>query len=42
MGLGLSMVKQIARLHHAKLELKSELEVGSLFTVKFPKKNVDL
>ncbi len=37
MGLGLSMVKQIATLHHAKIELQSELGVGSTFTVIFPK-----
>ncbi len=39
MGLGLAMVKQIARLHNAKIELKSEPDKGSLFTIKFPKKN---
>ncbi len=37
MGLGLSMVAQIAKLHNAKIELESELNQGSLFTVKFPK-----
>ncbi len=37
MGLGLSMVAQIAKLHHAKIELESELSKGSIFTVKFPK-----
>ncbi len=37
MGLGLSMVAQIAKLHHAKTLLESELNNGSLFTVKFPK-----
>ncbi len=37
MGLGLSIVAQIAKLHHAKIEIESELEKGSLFTVKFPK-----
>ncbi len=37
MGLGLSMVMQIAKLHHAKVEVDSELHHGSLFTVKFPK-----
>ncbi len=37
MGLGLSMVAQIAKLHHAKIELKSEINKGSLFIVKFPK-----
>ncbi len=37
MGLGLSMVAQIAKLHNAKIELESELNEGSLFLVKFPK-----
>ncbi len=37
MGLGLSMVAQIAKLHHAKIEVDSELHQGSLFTVKFLK-----
>ncbi len=37
MGLGLSMVAQIAKLHHAKIEVESELEKGSLFTVRFLK-----
>ncbi len=36
-GLGLSMVKQIAKLHHAKILLESNLNEGSLFIVKFPK-----
>ncbi len=38
MGLGLSMVAQIAKIHNAKIELESELNNGSLFTVKFTKK----
>ncbi len=37
MGLGLSMVAQIAKLHNAKITLESELNEGSLFTIKFPK-----
>ncbi len=37
MGLGLSMVAQIAKLHGAKIEVESELDEGSLFTVTFPK-----
>ncbi len=37
MGLGLSMVAQIAKLHGAKIELESELNEGSMFTVIFPK-----
>ncbi len=37
MGLGLAMVAQIAKLHHAKIELESEIDKGSIFIVKFPK-----
>ncbi len=37
MGLGLSMVAQIAKLHNAKIELESQPDKGSLFTVIFPK-----
>ncbi len=37
MGLGLSIVAQIAKLHSAKIELESEYDKGSLFIVKFPK-----
>lgn len=38
MGLGLAMVKQIAKIHNAEVDVKSELDKGSLFTVKFSKK----
>ena len=37
MGLGLSMVEQIAKLHNAKVSLKSEIDKGSIFTVTFLK-----
>ncbi len=37
MGLGLSMVKQIAKIHHAEITVTSELGVGSCFKVKFLK-----
>ncbi len=37
MGLGLAMVKQIAQLHHGKIELLSELGEGSLFKINFLK-----
>ncbi len=37
MGLGLAMVAQIAKLHHGKIELESEVDKGSVFTLRFPK-----
>ncbi len=37
MGLGLAMVAQIVKLHHANIEVESEIGMGSLFTVTFPK-----
>ncbi len=37
MGLGLSMVSQIAKQHSAKIAIESELNIGSLFIIKFPK-----
>ncbi|MFI3256972.1 MAG: HAMP domain-containing sensor histidine kinase [Spirochaetales bacterium] len=37
MGLGLSMVRQIAKIHNAKINLVSEVNKGSCFTVQFPK-----
>lgn len=36
-GLGLSIVKKIADLHHAKLDVHSTPGVGSSFTISFPK-----
>ena len=36
-GLGLSIVKHVARIHGAKLELKSKLNEGTTVTVRFPK-----
>jgi len=36
-GLGLSIVKHILIRHQAKLEITSELGVGSTFSVVFPK-----
>jgi len=36
MGFGLAMVKQIVKIHHAKIDVTSELGKGSCFTVKFP------
>ncbi len=37
-GLGLSIVSSIANFHHVKIEVKSELGVGSTFMVSFPLK----
>ncbi len=37
MGLGLAIVAQIAKLHHARIDVESEEGKGSTFTVKFPK-----
>ena len=37
MGLGLFMTKQIAEIHGANINVKSELNIGSCFTVKFKK-----
>ncbi|OOB80051.1 MAG: hypothetical protein BEN19_06990 [Epulopiscium sp. Nuni2H_MBin003] len=41
MGLGLSMVSEIAKLHNAKVSVESEVGVGSCFKVEFETKNVD-
>jgi signal transduction histidine kinase len=38
-GLGLALVKQIVELHSGRVELTSELGVGSCFTVEFPINN---
>ena len=35
MGLGLSMVEQIAKLHHAKISVESEIDKGSVFRITF-------
>jgi signal transduction histidine kinase len=35
-GIGLSIVKRIADLHHATLEIKSELNAGTAVTIMFP------
>ena len=37
-GLGLSIVKHAAKVHDAEISVKSTLGKGSVFTVKFPKK----
>ncbi len=39
MGLGLSMVAEIAKLHNAKVEVQSQLGVGSRFKIIFLKNN---
>ena len=35
-GLGLSIVKHAAALHHAEIELKSEVGKGTTIAVRFP------
>jgi heavy metal sensor kinase len=39
LGLGLSIVKQVADSHGAEIEVKSELNKGTSFFVRFPEKN---
>ena len=39
-GLGLSIVRHIVDTHNGKIELKSELNKGSTFTVRLPR-NID-
>jgi two-component system phosphate regulon sensor histidine kinase PhoR len=41
-GLGLSIVKHILLRHQAKLEISSELGVGSTFSAVFPKARIAL
>lgn len=36
-GLGLSMVKEIVDFHKGKISVESELDIGSTFTITFPK-----
>ena len=40
-GLGLSLAQEIARLHGGDLTVDSELNVGSIFRLSLPLKNVD-
>lgn len=35
-GLGLSIVKSVADLHHAEIDVESEVNKGTVFRVKFP------
>ncbi len=35
-GLGLSIVNQILKLHHAKIQVSSNLNMGTTFTLEFP------
>ena len=36
-GLGLSIVKHVAELHHAKVDISSQLNRGTKITITFPK-----
>jgi two-component system phosphate regulon sensor histidine kinase PhoR len=38
-GLGLSIVKHGAQIHGARIELESEVDVGTRITLVFPAKN---
>jgi signal transduction histidine kinase len=37
LGIGLSLVQEIVKLHHGSIEMKSEMSKGTTFTVKLPK-----
>lgn len=40
-GLGLSMVKWICTVHRGEIFVKSEPDIGSIFTIKFPLEKKD-
>ncbi len=40
-GLGLSILKQVTELYGGKVEVESELDQGSIFTVRLPEKEYD-
>jgi signal transduction histidine kinase len=39
LGIGLSLVQEIVKLHQGDIQIESELGKGTTFTVMFPKKN---
>ena len=40
LGIGLSLVQEIVKLHHGEIQIESELGKGTTFTVKLPKKSL--
>lgn len=40
-GIGLSLVRQLVKLHHGKITVKSKLHKGTTFTIYFPDRDTD-
>jgi signal transduction histidine kinase len=41
-GLGLSIVKKVIELYHGTIKVESTPDVGTIFTVRFPKKQITI